>query len=133
MILGSNLTVDSAVNLARYVGVSERVIGLTIIAFGTSVPELVTCVIAALKKQSDIAIGNIIGSNIFNILFVLGIAGTISPIPFDPDFIFDSLLALGAVVLLMLFTYKHRRLGRLAGISFVIIYAIYIASLVIIK
>jgi len=131
LIVGSNLTVDSAVNTARYLGVSERVIGLTIIAFGTSVPELVTCIIAALKKQSDIAIGNIIGSNIFNILFVLGIAGTISPIPFDSAFIFDGIFALVAIILLMLFTYKNLRLGRFGGISFLIIYAIYLAFLII--
>jgi cation:H+ antiporter len=131
LVLGSNLTVDSAVNIARYVGVSERVIGLTIIAFGTSVPELVTCVIAALKKQSDIAIGNIIGSNIFNILFVLGIAGVILPIPFNSAFMFDGFLALMAIIMLMLFTCKNRRLGRFGGIIFVIIYALYIAFLVI--
>ena len=131
LILGSNLTVDSAINIARHIGVSERVIGLTIIAFGTSVPELVTCVVAALKKQSDIAIGNIIGSNIFNILFVLGIAGIISPIPFDSAFIFDGFIALMAVILLMLFTYKHKRLGRMGGIIFIIIYVLYVIFLAI--
>ena len=131
LIIGGHLTVDSAVDIARRIGVSERIIGLTVIAFGTSVPELVTCVVAALKKQSDIAIGNIIGSNIFNILFVLGLSGLISPIPFDAVFIVDGALALLAVIMLILFTSRNKRLGRFAGIIFVIMYAIYVASLVI--
>ena len=131
LIIGGHLTVDSAVDIARRIGVSERIIGLTVIAFGTSVPELITCVVAALKKQSDIAIGNIIGSNIFNILFVLGLSGMISPVPFDSVFIFDGALALLAVVMLILFTYQNKRLGRFGGIVFVIMYAIYVASLVI--
>jgi len=130
LVLGSDLTVDSATQIARYLGVSERIIGLTIVAFGTSVPELVTCVVAALKKQSDIAIGNIIGSNIFNILFVLGIAGIISPIPFDNIFIFDDIFALFAVVMLLFFTYKTKKLGRIAGIFFVLCYAIYLVILI---
>ena len=120
LVYGSNLTVNSAIDIARAVGVSERVIGLTIIAFGTSVPELVTCVVAAIKKQSDLAIGNIIGSNIFNILFVLGIAGAISPIPFKQAFLFDGAFAMLAVILLMIFSYKNKRLGRIAGIIFLI-------------
>lgn len=130
LVIGSHLTVDSAVNIARYLGVSERVIGLTIIAFGTSVPELVTCIVAALKKQSDLAIGNIIGSNIFNILFVLGTAGAISPIPFDMEFVFDDIFALFAVVMLLFFTHRNKKLGRVAGISFLIFYAIYLAFLI---
>lgn len=129
LVFGGRLTVDSAINIARFVGVSERIIGLTIVAFGTSVPELVTCVVAAIKKQSDIAIGNIIGSNIFNILFVLGIAGAISPIPFKPEFLFDGAFAILAIVLLMLFSYKHRKLGRTAGIIFLGIYGVYLALL----
>lgn len=131
LIIGGHLTVDSAVDITRRIGVSERIIGLTVIAFGTSVPELVTCVVAALKKQSDIAIGNIIGSNIFNILFVLGLSGLISPIPFDAVFIVDGALALLAVIMLILFTGRNKRLGRFAGIIFVIMYAVYVASLVI--
>ena len=90
LVLGGKWVVDSAVAIARSLNVSERIIGLTVVAFGTSLPELVTCIIAALKKQSDIAIGNIIGSNIFNILFVLGIAGLIHTIPFDFAFLIDD-------------------------------------------
>ena len=129
LVYGSNLTVNSAIDIARAVGVSERVIGLTIIAFGTIVPELVTCVVAAIKKQSDLAIGNIIGSNIFNILFVLGIAGAISPIPFKQAFLFDGAFAMLAVILLMIFSYKNKRLGRIAGIIFLIMYAVYLIML----
>ena len=129
LVFGSNLTVDSAIKIARYIGVSERVIGLTIVAFGTSVPELVTCIVAAIKKQSDIAIGNIIGSNIFNILFVLGIAGAISPIPFKQEFLFDGAFAILAILLLILFSYKHMKLGRVAGATFLGIYIVYLVLL----
>jgi len=129
LVFGSNLTVDSAIKIARYIGVSERVIGLTIVAFGTSVPELVTCIVAAIKKQSDIAIGNIIGSNIFNILFVLGIAGAISPIPFKQEFLFDGAFAILAILLLILFSYKHMKLGRIAGATFLGIYIVYLVLL----
>lgn len=127
LIIGSDLTVDSAIKLARIFGVSERIIGITIVAFGTSVPELVTCIVSAIKKQTDIAVGNIIGSNMFNILFVLGITGAISPILFKPEFLFDGAFALLAVAMLMLFSYKDMILKRWAGICFLGIYAIYLA------
>ena len=120
----------SASDIARYIGVSERVIGLTIVAIGTSLPELVTSAIAARHGQTDIAIGNIVGSNIFNILFVLGIAGLILPIPFNPAFWFDTLVALLAVVLLWLFTVRHHRLTRGAGVVFVVIYLAYLVMLI---
>lgn len=127
LIIGSDLTVDSAIKLARIFGVSERIIGITIVAFGTSVPELVTCIVSAIKKQTDIAVGNIIGSNIFNILFVLGITGAISPILFKSEFLFDGAFALLAVAMLMLFGYKDMILKRWAGICFLGIYATYLA------
>ena len=129
LVLGSNLTVNSAVNIARLLGISERVIGLTIVAFGTSVPELVTCIVAAIKKQSDIVIGNIIGSNIFNILFVLGLAGVIAPIPFKPEFLFDGAFALIAIIMLMLFVFRTKKLGHIAGLFFMITYGIYLTLL----
>ena len=122
LILGSNLAVNSAVYIARNIGITERVIGLT-------VPELVTCVIAALKKQSDIVIGNIIGSNIFNVLFVLGLAGIIAPIPFKYEFLFDGAFAIMAVVMLALFAFRTKKLGRIAGIVFLATYAIYLVLL----
>ncbi len=133
LVWGSNLTVESAVSIARYIGVSERVIGLTIIAIGTSLPELVTSVIAARKGESDIAIGNIVGSNIFNILFVLGIAGIILPIPFNPAFLFDGLIAILAVVLLFLFTCGKKCLTRWPGMLFVLIYIGYLIWLILDK
>ena len=133
LVWGSNLTVESAVSIARYIGVSERVIGLTIIAIGTSLPELVTSVIAARKGESDIAIGNIVGSNIFNILFVLGIAGIILPIPFNPAFLFDGLLAVLAVVLLFLFTCRKKCLTWAPGMLFVLIYIVYLIWLILDK
>ena len=130
LVLGSNVTVDAAVSIARYLGVSERVIGLTIIAVGTSLPELVTSVIAAHKGESDIAIGNIVGSNIFNILFVLGIAGLILPIPFNPAFLFDGAIAILATIMLLIFTCFGRRLTRMPGLLFVITYIAYIVYLI---
>lgn len=133
LVWGSNLTVESACALARYVGVSERVIGLTIIAIGTSLPELVTSVIAARKGESDIAIGNIVGSNIFNILFVLGVAGVILPIPFNPAFLFDGAIAVMAVLLLFMFTARTKTLTRTRGIFFVLMYIAYLVWLILDK
>ena len=107
ILVGSDLTVDGAVYLARALGVSERIIGLTLIAFGTSLPELFTSVTAALKKQNDIAIGNIIGSNLFNILFVLGTTSLIQPIPFHQAFFWDGIFGIAATVLLWLCTLRR--------------------------
>jgi cation:H+ antiporter len=130
LVGGGNLLVSSATSLAMSCGMSERVVGLTILAGGTSLPELVTSIIAARKGESDIAIGNIVGSNIFNILFVLGIAGMILPIPFNTDFLFDGAFAILAAILLLLFTYKHKKLGKTSGCVFLVIYIIYITILI---
>ena len=127
MVFGSNLTVNSAVDIAHALNVSDRIIGLTIVAFGTSLPELVTCIIAALKKESDIAIGNIVGSNIFNILFVLGIAGLIHTIPLDRAFLIDGAFAMLAVILLFAAVARTGKLSRTMGVIFVILYIAYIA------
>ncbi|MBO4625984.1 MAG: calcium/sodium antiporter [Alphaproteobacteria bacterium] len=130
LVIGSDITVNSAVKIAQTLNVSDRVIGLTIVALGTSLPELVTCIVAALKHQSGIAIGNIVGSNIFNILFVLGIAGLVHTIPFDAAFIADGAIAMLAVVALFAATARTGRLGRVAGILFVAIYFGYICSVI---
>jgi cation:H+ antiporter len=130
LIIGAKITVNSAVDIAHALGVSERVIGLTVIAFGTSLPELVTCVVAAIKKHSDIAIGNIIGSNIFNILFVLGITGLIRPIPFENAFLIDSVWGIVATVLLWIFVVHDKVLNKTKGLVFLSLYAIYIMSLI---
>ena len=133
LVVGSKLTVDSACEIARFVGISERVIGLTIVAIGTSLPELVTSAIAAKKGESDIAIGNIVGSNIFNILFVLGIAGIILPIPFSQEFVFDSIIAILAAVLLLMFTFRNKKMGKKTGILFILIYIAYLMWLIFAK
>jgi len=100
VVWGSDITVDAATTIAQMIGISERFIGLTIVALGTSLPELVTSVTAARKGNADIAIGNIVGSNIFNILFVIGTAALIIPVPYAAGFLIDGAIEVGAGVLL---------------------------------
>lgn len=116
IVWGSDITVDAATALARIFGMSERLIGLTIIAFGTSLPELITSVTAALKKKADIAVGNIVGSNIFNILFVIGTTALITDVPYQPDFLVDSIVCIAVAVLLLLCVIRNKKLQRPAGI-----------------
>lgn len=125
IILGSNVTVDAATAIAKAFGVSERFIGLTIVALGTSLPELFTSVSAARKHNADIAIGNIVGSNIFNILFVVGISSVIIPVPFASNFIFDTIVAIVAAALLLVCCLKTKSLKRWAGILMLICYVAY--------
>lgn len=126
IILGSKLTVDSASWIAGRLGLSERFIGLTIVALGTSLPELFTSVMAARKGNADIAIGNIVGSNIFNILFVVGLSALIIPVPFAQNFIFDTIIAAAAGVLLLVCCLnKQKTLRRWAGILMLASYAAY--------
>ena len=122
---GSNLTVDSATAIAKYMGMSDRLIGLTIVAFGTSLPELVTSVTAARKNQADIAIGNIVGSNIFNILFVLGTTALITTVPYTSRFIADGIISVAVMVLLWLCVFKTKELKRWGGIMFLACYCAY--------
>lgn len=132
IVFGSDLTVDSASHIAASFGVSNRIIGLTIVAIGTSLPELVTSVNASLKGKTDIAIGNVIGSNIFNILFVLGTAALVSPvpIPFDPKFLTDFIVAIVALVLFVLFINKKDMSLRKSGaIIMLVCYIAYIISI----
>ncbi len=112
---GSNLTVNSATAIAKAFNVSERIIGLSIVAFGTSLPELVTSITAALKKKTDIAIGNIVGSNFFNIVFVIGITSTIRDIPCQEAFTFDCIMAIYAIVLLLVVALPRKKLNKLTG------------------
>lgn len=130
LIIGSDLTVNSAIEIANYLHVSERVIGLTVVALGTSLPELVVCVIAAIKHEYDMAIGNIVGSNIFNILFVLGSAALIKPLPFNTAFLTDGAIAMLAITMLMIFTAKNSRIRRFGGIMFLLSYVAYVLYLV---
>lgn len=108
VVWGSDVTVDAAKAIARVLGISERVIGLTVVALGTSLPELFTSVSAARKGKADIAIGNIVGSNIFNILFVVGTAALIVPVEFLPGFGIDTVIALGAGLLLWVCIWRKR-------------------------
>lgn len=131
IVWGSNVSVDAASEIARMFGLSERMIGLTIVAFGTSLPELVTSVAAATKGKADIAIGNIVGSNIFNILFVVGTTALVTPVAFASNFIIDSVVSAAAAGLLLLFVAKKKHLDRKDGVMFLICYAIYFVYLLI--
>lgn len=133
IVLGSRLAVDSASALATMAGWGERIIGLTIVAFGTSLPELVTSVIAATKKKADIAIGNVVGSNIFNVMFVLATTALVTPggVPFQMAFIVDCAMAVLAAVLLFLFVFKGLKLNRAGGIVMLSVYAVYFVYLII--
>lgn len=125
LVYGSDLLVDNAVIIATKLGMSEAMIGLTIVAAGTSMPELATSVVAAIKKRSDIAIGNVVGSNIFNTLLILGVAGFIYPIS-TPDINYvDSLFNIGIGVLLWLFMKKSSRITRSQGVIFIALYLTY--------
>ncbi len=130
IVAGSRFTVDGACGLAQMAGISERVIGLTIVACGTSLPELVTSLVAAKKKHADIAIGNIVGSNIFNILFVIGTAALITPISFEQVFIPDAWIAFAAGVLLLAGAARRQRLSRACGAVMLACYIGYLIYLI---
>jgi cation:H+ antiporter len=127
LIIGGKLVVNNAVSLANMLNISEKIIGLTIIAAGTSLPELATSIIAAIKKKNDIAVGNIIGSNIFNILFILSISSLVKPIPFNPVFNTDIFILLGGTLFLYIamFTGKFKKLDRWEAGLLLIAYLIY--------
>lgn len=125
VVAGSKLAVEGATQIARAVGLSERVIGLTIVAFGTSLPELITSVTAARKGNAGIAIGNIVGSNIFNILFILGTSALICPISFEPRFFVDTVVAIACGAVLWLGCLRTRELRRPVGILMLALDALY--------
>lgn len=125
IIAGSNVTVDAATALAKIFGMSEKFIGLTVVALGTSLPELFTSVVAARKGKADIAIGNIVGSNIFNILFVIGTSSLIIPVIFEMSFMVDCLVAAAAGLLLWLCVFRKKKLARIDGIIMLLGYAAY--------
>jgi cation:H+ antiporter len=132
LVAGGRMIVYSAVELATLWGMPERIIGLTIVAAGTSLPELATSVVAARKKNTDIAVGNIVGSNIFNIFFILGLTAVIEPIPFQAAAQVDLLVNLALSLLLFAFIFKGkgRRLEKWEGIIFIFFYLGYIAFLI---
>ena len=125
VVWGSDVTVDAATSLAQMFGMSERFIGLTIVALGTSLPELFTSVIAARKGKADIAIGNIVGSNIFNILFVVGTSALIIPVVFASNCVIDCVVAILAGVVLWACVFRKQRLTRPSGIFMLVCYVIY--------
>jgi cation:H+ antiporter len=128
LYLGGKYLVDGAVGIAQDFGLSEKVIGLTVIAIGTSLPELATCVVAAMKKRTDIAVGNVVGSNIFNIFLILGLTATVQPLPFDASTNFDIYVVIGASFLLFLTTvvFGINKIVRAEGILFLALYIAYI-------
>ncbi len=130
IIFGSDFTVDAATKLATIFGMSERCIGLTIVALGTSLPELVTSVTAAIKGNADIAIGNIVGSNIFNILFVIGTSALITPVVFNPAFVFDMWAMIISGAVLWIFAFGKNKLSRLSGAAMLALYAAYFIYLI---
>ena len=130
IVAGGTLTVDAATFFARAFNMSELLIGLTIVAVGTSLPELVTSVVAAKKGESEIALGNVIGSNIFNILFILGMSGIVHPLTCDFGAVIDTILLIGMSAL-MFFIYKARnKVSRLVGFLGVVIYVIYVVYII---
>lgn len=125
--LGADLLVDNSSIIARAYGVSDAVIGLTLVALGTSLPELATTVMASLRKQADVALGNVIGSNIFNLLAIIGITTLVGPIPVDASFLqFDLWVMLGASLLLIPFVFFKQDIGRVWGIVLTVLYLVYV-------
>lgn len=129
VVWGSDITVENAKIIASLLGMSDRLIGLTVVAFGTSLPELITSVTAARKGNADIAVGNILGSNIFNILFVLGTVALIAPVEFASAFLLDAVLCIVSMVLLMLLCFKKQVLSRKGGAVLLVCYAVYFVYL----
>ena len=131
IILGGNMVVSSASNIASDFGVSDQLIGLTIVSIGTSLPEFVTSIIAAIKGESSIALGNVIGSNMFNILFVLGASATISPMSIDPMLFVDALFMIIVTLITYLFAIQKRDINKIESAVLVILYIGYMAYLLI--
>ena len=133
LVLGGQWIVNSATTIASIFGLSDALIGLTIVAIGTSLPELATSAIAAYKKNSDIAVGNVVGSNIFNIFWILGLSSTIKPLPFKPELNFDLLVVMAASALLFVWMFlgKKQTLERWQGVIFILLYVTYVAYIVV--
>ena len=132
LFFGGKILVENAVALAQLAGLSESLIGLTIVAAGTSMPELATSVVAAYPKHDDIAVGNIIGSNIFNVFWILGLTGTLMQMPFNPSTNIDILIGIGVTVMLFVFMFlgSKRKLDRWQGVMFVLMYIVYTIYLI---
>lgn len=131
MVFGSDITVDAAVNLAQSLGLSQRFIGLTIVSLGTTLPEQVTAITAARTNKPDIAIGNVVGSCIFNILFVIGSSSIVVPIPFSWKLVIDSCFTIIAATLVWLCCFRKHQVNRRAGFLLLGAYLIYFFAIVI--
>lgn len=133
IIFGGDLVVDNAAAFAKALGMSEVLVGLTIVAVGTSLPELVTSIVASVKKENDIAIGNVIGSNIFNIVFILGLSSSIHPLAIDPATLVDLLVMLGSGLILLgiALLSKKEQTTRWEGIVMILLYVGYVAYIII--
>ncbi|MCL2015082.1 MAG: calcium/sodium antiporter [Defluviitaleaceae bacterium] len=132
IVAGGQLTVTNAVAIAQAFAISERIIGLTIVAMGTSLPELVTSVVACAKGENDIAIGNVVGSNIFNILFVLGLTGVVMPLAINPSLVVDLGVLIASSLLFLLFAFRAK-IGRFEGATFVLVYAAYMVVIIFVQ
>ena len=132
LTIGGKFVIDSAIEIAKQLGASEFLISATVLAFGTSLPELIVCVIAAIKKEVDFVVGNIVGSNIFNILLVLGASSIINPIPFNTIFNFDILFLAMITIWLLAFMYlgKKHQLERWNSILFLVLYVFYMTFII---
>lgn len=130
IIIGGDVVVDSATEIARAFGIDETLIGLTIVAMGTSLPELVTSIVAALKGETDIAVGNVIGSNIFNILFVLGVSVVINPIEINMFSIYDAAILTAVSLLILIPMAKNKSISRIWGILMILMYAAYLSYII---
>ncbi|WP_223701659.1 calcium/sodium antiporter [Sutcliffiella deserti] len=130
IVFGGHIVVTNSIKIALSLGMSETLVGLTIVAVGTSLPELVTSVTAALKKQTEIAIGNIVGSNIFNIFFILGASATIHPLAVDPKIFLDMWLMIFVTILLLVLSRTQHRISKIEGIILAIIYIIYVTFII---
>lgn len=130
IIGGGQLVVNNAKTIAINLGMGETLVGLTVVAFGTSLPELVTSIVAAKKGESGIAMGNVVGSCIFNILFILGITGAIKPLAAGVEFFIDTGILIGVSLIMLLFAFTKRKTDRLEGAACVLIYAAYTAYII---
>ena len=130
IILGGQLVVENAKTIATTLGMGETLVGLTVVAFGTSLPELVTSIIAAKKGESGIAMGNVVGSNIFNILFILGLAGVIKPMTAESAFFIDTGILIVVSIIMMIFAFTNKKTSRVEGTISVLMYAAYTAYII---
>lgn len=131
IIFGGDLVVENASDIAIELGMSEALVGLTIVAVGTSLPELVTSVVASIKKEADIAIGNVIGSNIFNVIFILGLSSTISPLAVNAAVFIDVMVMLASGIIIMVFTLFSNKINKWQGAVLVLLYAAYLTYIII--